>query len=74
MTERRIPKIGPRPPFETRVVCWVALHDTGDHIKFSGDYLFTKECFSLRELEAEVTQMKHELDHIMREARKRSVL
>src|SRR5215831_15538908 len=43
MTERRILKIGPRPPFETRGVCWVALHDTGDHIKLADDRLVTKE-------------------------------
>jgi len=49
-------------------------YDTGDHIKLSGDYLVTKECLSLRELEAEVTQMKRELDDILNEARKRFVL
>ena len=74
MTERRILKLGPRPPYETRGVCWVALFDSSDHIKLSGDYLVTKECLSMRELEAEVAQMKRELDEILNEARKRFVL
>jgi hypothetical protein len=71
MTERRLLKIGPRAPFETRGVCWVALADRDDHMQLSGDYLITRECLSLRELEAEITQMKHELDEILREAQKR---
>jgi len=74
MTERRLLKIGPRPPFETRGVCWVALDNSAEHIKLSGDFLVTKECLSLRELEEEVSRMKRELDDILREARKRFVI
>jgi hypothetical protein len=74
MTERHLLKIGPRAPFETRGVCWVALADRDDHVQLSGDFLVTKECLSLRELEAEITQMKQELDQILHEAQKRFVL
>ncbi len=73
MTDRKILKIGPRPPFETRGVSWVALSNPGEHLKLNGDFLITRECLSLRELEAEVTQLKAELDEILRDARKRFV-
>lgn len=74
MNDKGLLKIGPRPPFETRGVCWVALQNAGEHIKLNGDFLLTKECLSLRELEDEVSRMKQELDDILREARKRFVL
>ena len=71
MSERKILKIGPREPFETRGVCWVALGTPGEHLKLNGDFLVTHECLSMRELEAQVVQLKRELDDILREARKR---
>jgi len=73
MAEQKLLKIGPRPPFETRGVCWVALSNPGEHLKLNGDFLITRECLSQRELEAEVTQIKLELDEILRDARKRFV-
>ena len=73
MAEQKLLKIGPRTPFETRGVCWVALSNPGEHLKLSGDFLITHDCLSLRELEAEVMQMKLELDEILRDARKRFV-
>jgi len=62
-------KLGPDVPYWTGKKCYIALDAPQLSRQLSGDLLVSRECSSLAELEAEVTQIRAELGQILKEAR-----
>ena len=73
MDSPRLLKFGPEPPSATERRAYVALEHLQHRLtQVSGDYLVGREHSSLASLEAEVEQMRRDLNEILRRARERS--
>lgn len=68
---RPILKIGPHEPHGGKKVVWIALSDAQLRTQAAGDLLVSRECRSVAELEAEIDQIRRDLDDVLAQARLR---
>jgi hypothetical protein len=71
MTSGKFLTFGPEQPNPARKTCWIASNSANLRTQMGGDFLVGNECHSLKEIEAEVAQIKSDLDDILRAARAR---
>ncbi len=69
----KIFELGPKPIYGKTTEIFIALANeaTNPRMNSGGQDLVGRECSSISELEAQVDQMKKELDNLVIEARKR---
>jgi hypothetical protein len=71
MTDRAVLKFGPEPPDQIEGRAHIALSDHQTRAQISRDFVVGREHSSIATLEAEVEQIRRDLDEIVRRARAR---
>lgn len=71
MSDQKFLKLGPESPYDTEKRAYIALSDHQTRFQVSGEFLVGQEHSSLASLEAEVEQIRRDLDDILESARRR---
>jgi hypothetical protein len=69
MNTRPILRFGPLSPHSKAGGCWIFLNESATKTQHGSELLIGRVCANLAEIEADVTQIKSDLDTVLREAK-----